>query len=581
MTSDNTSVLPSHTVQQDLANNFAKFFDNKIKTIRDNLNVDNTGQSLSVSIQDMCTSQLLNFQPVSTDTISKIICKAPAKSCSLDPIPTHLLKECLPSLLPFITQLINQSITSGYVPSSFKQALVRPLLKKPSLDPESLQNYRPVANLSFISKVLERIIADQLYAYLDENDLYGKMQSAYRPKHSTETALLKIQNDVLMSLDQGQEVVLVLLDLSSAFDTIDHSLLLERLKQRYGIAGLAIEWVQSYLEGRTQCVVIDSKESSTSRNAFGVPQGSVLGPILFILYTAPLGDIIQAHGMEHTLYADDTQLYLSVKPMEHNKAKKQIEACIADIRIWMQQNKLKLNDSKTEILHVTSKNRKSDNFPSLSTGESSSKPVETVRNLGVTMDNQLTMIDHVRNIAKTASYQIWRIGKIRSMLDKKSTEILMHAFVTSRIDYCNSLLTGLPSYLISHLQRIQNTAARVVTKTRKFDHISQVRKDLHWLPVSERIEYKVLLLTYKALHGEAPRYITNLIRRYVPSRQLRSSSDNKLEVPKIKTESYGARAFAAAAPAMWNSLPRYMRYCDSIDSFKTSLKTFLFSRAYK
>jgi hypothetical protein len=151
---------------------------------------------------------------------------------------------------------------------------------------------------------------------------------------------------------------------------------------------------------------------------------------------------------------------------------------------------------------------------------------------------------------------------------------------TAELPYCNSLVIGLPSYLLNQLQRIQNTAAGVVTKTKKFNQITQVRKDLHWLPVSERIVYKVLLITYKALHGEAPQYISQLITPYVPSRHLRSSSRNLLEVVRVKTKLYGARSFAAAAPVMWNSLPCHIRDCDNINVFKSNLKTFLFSKAY-
>ena len=581
MTSDSAIVLPSYSVPKDLANKFSNFFNDKIMTIRKNLNLNNANESLSVKIHENCTSQLLSFQTVTQEEVSKLIGKAPSKSCQLDPIPTFLVKECLSSLLPFITHMINQSISSGKVPRIFKQALVKPLIKKPTLDAENLQNYRPVANLSFISKVLERIIANQLHVYLEKNDLHERMQSAYRPKHSTETALLKIQNDVLLSLDKGNEVILVFLDLSAAFDTIDHFLLLERLRNRYGLTGLAWDWIKSYLENREQYVVINDKRSSASTTSFGVPQGSVLGPIMFILYTAPLGDIIRAHGMEHTLYADDTQLYISVKPSGHVAAAGKIEACLKDIRLWMQQNKLKLNDSKTELLHATSKHKVSEVFPSVSIGESKSNPVAKVRNLGVILDKNFTMTDHIHHVTKTASHHIWKIGKIRKMLDRKSTETLVHAFVTSRLDYCNSLLIGLPSHLIKQLQRIQNTAARVVTKTKKFDHVSHIMRDLHWLPVRDRIVYKVLILTFKALHGEAPNYISNMVIRYVPPRNLRSSSKNQLEVPKVKTKLYGERAFAAASPNLWNSLPKNITNCDDMNVFKSMLKTFLFSNAYK
>ena len=358
------------------------------------------------------------------------------------------------------------------------------------------------------------------------------MQSAYRPVHSTETALLKIHNDMLLSVDNGDEVVLLLLDLSAAFDTIDHSLLLKRLRSRYGITDLALKWLSSYIQGRKQSVIIGDSSSSTADMNCGIPQGSVLGPILFAMYTASLGDIIRAHGVKYMFYADDTQLYISVAPRNHREAATKIEACVNDVRHWMILNKLQINDSKTEMLHVTSKHRASEPFHQLSVGKELITPVQKIRNLGVFMDSNLSMLTQIKTITKTASYNIWKIGKLRQFLDKKCTESLIHAFVTSRIDFCNSLYIGLPSKLINKLQQIQNTAARVVTRTRKFEPITPIRQALHWLPVKERIEFKMLLLCYKALNNQAPCYLANMLQPYVPSRKLRSSSGGLLVYTK-------------------------------------------------
>ena len=177
-----------------------------------------------------------------------------ATSCDLDPAPTPLLKECLDTLLPSITKLINLSLTSGIVPSCFKHALVKPLLKKPSLDPEDLKNFRPVSNLPFLSKVLEKVVAKQLSSYMTDNNLHEVMQSAYKARHSTETALLRVQNDILLDMDKKLGVILVLLDLSAAFDTIDHDILLRRLSERIGISGTAHLWFSSYLKDRSHAI---------------------------------------------------------------------------------------------------------------------------------------------------------------------------------------------------------------------------------------------------------------------------------------------------------------------------------------
>ena len=209
-------------------------------------------------------------------------------------------------------------------------AVVKPLLKKPTLDPDILANYRPISNLPFISKILEKTVANQLCDYLHRNSLLEDFQSGFRKHHSTETALLKVTNDLLMASDSGHVSILVLLDLSAAFDTIDHKILLQRL-EHIGIKGTALEWFKSYLSDRFQFVNVNNKSSIHTKVRHGVPQGSVLGPILFTLYMLPLGNIIRKHHINFHCYADDTQLYLSIKPDETNQVDK-LQDCLKDIK---------------------------------------------------------------------------------------------------------------------------------------------------------------------------------------------------------------------------------------------------------
>ena len=293
-----------------------------------------------------------SFHSVSQQEVRKIIISSKPTTCSLDPIPTPLLIQFLDQLLPTITTIINNSLLSGSFPDSFKTAVVKPLLKKSSLDPNVLKNYRPVSNLSFLSKVLEKVILKQLFEYLNTHSLLSPNQSAYRPAHSTETALLKVTNDIRTALDKGDVTFLTLLNLSAAFDTIDHSLLFHILSYTYGISGTALSWIQSYLTNRTQSVTIESFSSSSSPLFFGVPQGSVLGPILFIMYTQPLHSLIQSHSILDQSFADDTQLYKSCKPKDTKQTLQSMQTCIADVKSWMTQHKLKLNDDKTEALLI-------------------------------------------------------------------------------------------------------------------------------------------------------------------------------------------------------------------------------------
>ncbi|XP_056444340.1 uncharacterized protein LOC130380935, partial [Gadus chalcogrammus] len=519
---------------------------------------------------------------ISFRNIKLINRKAKTTTCQLDPLPTSLVKACLPSISPMITNIINSSLTTGTVPPTLKLAAITPILKKPGADPTDLNHYRPISNLPFISKTLERVVAAQLQSHLDTNNLHEPFQSGFRPKHSTETALVKITNDLLLAADSGLLTILILLDLSAAFDTISHPLLLDRLAG-IGITGAALSWFTSYLTGRQQFVQLSNHKSGCSGVSLGVPQGSVLGPLLFTTYLLPLGTLLRHHGVHFHCYADDTQVYISTKPTAAIPPTSLI-TCLEEIRSWLSRNFLKLNGNKTEALLIGSKSTltKSQHTPApLIIIDGFPVPFSSkVKSLGVILDNTLSFAPHIHNITRTAFFHLRNIARLRPSLTQSSTEILVHSFVTSRIDYCNALLTGLPTKLINRLQIIQNSAARIITRTKSSDHITPVLIQLHWLPVHYRIQYKTLLLTYKALHNLAPSYLCDLLQEYTPSRSLRSTSAGLLCIPISRLTSMGARSFSCSAPRLWNSLPPHIKQSDTITTFKSQLKTHLFKLAH-
>ena len=256
------------------------------------------------------------FTQVTQDEIGKIISKSPTKSCLLDPLPTFLIKECIDILLPSITKLVNCSLREGLVPDGFKNAVATPLIKKASLPVDDLKNYRPVSGLSFISKLVECVVAKQLVDHIHRHGLDNPYQSAYRSGHSTETALLSIKNDIHLSLSRGEATALVLLDLSAAFDTIDHTTLLSCLLDWFGVGGSVLKWFSSYFTECFQSVKIGSTLSDLQKLLFGIPQGSVLGPLLFFLYTSPLSTLIGKHkGVKFHFYADNSQFYVHLSHM--------------------------------------------------------------------------------------------------------------------------------------------------------------------------------------------------------------------------------------------------------------------------
>ena len=236
---------------------------------------------------------------------------------------------------------------------------------------------------------------------------------------------------------------------------------------------------------------------------------------------------------------------------------------------------------KTEFLIIGQKNSTSSNLEYCLTLDGCSvKSSSSVRNLGVLFDTNLSFESHVSSICKTAFYHLKNISKLRHMLSMQNAEQLVHAFMTSRLDYCNALLGGCPARLINKLQLVQNAAARVLTRTRKYDHISPVLATLHWLPIKHRIHFKILLITYKAPNGLAPQYLSELLTHYTPSRLLRSQNSGQLIIPRISKSTAGGRSFSYLAPKLWNSLPSIVREADTLCQFKSRLKTHLFTMAY-
>ena len=263
--------------------------------------------------------------------------------------------------------------------------------------------------------------------------------------------------------------------------------------------------------------------------------------ILYLLYTSPLGDIIRRHDMNFHFYADDCQVYFSLDSVSSDTVTR-IEACLQDIATWMSLNKLK-NGDKTELLVIGSCKLSALQLPSFTAIDGSViEPLHFARNIGVTFDNKLNIEHQVSAICKSAFFNIRSISRIRKFLSVDSAKALVHAFVTCRLDNCNSLLYGLPKHLVHRLQLAQNCAARLILCGRKHDHVTPLLKELHWLPVEQRIIFKILLLTFKALNNLYPSYISDLLETYKPTKSLRSSSRNLLAIPRSKLKSYGDRA---------------------------------------
>jgi Reverse transcriptase (RNA-dependent DNA polymerase) len=388
-------------------------------------------------------------------------------------------------------------------------------------------------------------------------------------------------------MDRRQISLLALFDVSAAFDTVDHQILLQRLSVSFGLTDKPLAWLRSFLSERTNLAVFGSSRSRWFPSPFGVPQGSVLGPLLYIIYTAGIGALLNAYGLLHQLYADDIQAY--VHCFAGNAADSVLLMCRAmdALSAWLASNRLLLNSSKTQFIWLGGGRQLAkvdraliaEMFPHISFSQ-------TVRDLGVTLDQELSLSQHVNAVTRSCYYQLRQLRVVSRSLSHEAAVVLVHAFVTSRLDHCCSILAGLPLELLGRLDRVLRAAARLVGHIPKYAPVSVYMRDvLHWLPVHQRISYRVAALVRRCLAGNAPSYLRDLccpVSQVEGRQTLRSSTRGLLIVPFSRTSLRQCRDFSVVGPSIWNELPVDMRLLSqiSLSTFCKLLKSYFFRRGW-
>ena len=455
-------------------------------------------------------------------------------------------------------------------------------LKKLGLDINDPSNYRPITNLGTLSKILEQLALSQLRPYITGSPNFNRNQSAYRSAHSTETALLKIANDIRCNMEQSSATCLLSLDISAAFDALDHKVLLARIEEVFGVSGSVLGWLSSFLTDRRNFVSLGDgvgKDSLVSPMTSGVPQGSTLGPLLFSLFVSPIGKVVEDCGGDYHQYADDTQLYMRLAP--GLDCARTLSKCVDSVAIWFLQNGLKLNPSKTESIIFGTVPKLKTIATQQHTPECLGLPIvptDAVKILGVTLDNSLTLNKHVTNIVSSCNYHIRALNHIRPSLTHEAAVAIACSLVNTRLDYCNSLLFSTSLQNITRLQRVQNNLARAVLNLKRRDSMAHHIRALHWLPINERIAYKLAVITYVALNTGQPSYLAGCLQKHSSARQLRSSSQHLLHTPFCSIKAADS-AFKFSAPKVWNSLSNHTKSANSLADFKCRLKTELFTRS--
>ena len=568
--------FPENISDQNLSEDFADFFLSKIEKIREKFT-----DKPALNLPDREAPRLTKFSTLTAKQVTEVINSMKTKSCEMDPVPTTLLKELLHIWIPSITHIVNLSLDRGEFSEHWKCAIVRPLLKKKGLE-LNLKNYRPVSNLKFISKVVEKAVLVQFLDHCQHFDLLPDYQSAYRKDASCETAVLKLCNEILWSMEKQEILACVLLDLSAAFDTVDHEQLLRVLQLSYGISDSALHWYNTYLRPRSFKVCVNQAYSSERELSFSVPQGSSSGANIFTAYCQSIISEIPA-GVTLQGFADDHFAHKRFKASSRDQETSTIttlESTMLNIKNWMDSARLKMNPDKTEFIMFGHPRQ---------LAKTTTKQIEVcgdpitlssnVRCLGAHLDSALSLKTHISNKCKSAMLNIKKIKCVRHHLNREACEIIVNGLVLSHLDYCNAILCGLPDVSINKMQRVQNIAAKLILKRHWSESSKLVIHELHWLSIRYRIVFKVLCIVHKCIFGNAPMYLKNLLTRNPGSgRTLRSStnSDNLLIIPRTVRKTFADRSFSVFGPRNWNSLPNDLRLIENYQLFKKKLKTHLF-----
>jgi len=576
--SDRSPSCRSDDDNSSLCHTFSNFFTDKITSLKRAVATE------TVALGTPCPpdnhhkgTSFHDLAPVTSDEVRRVLSSIPAKSSPLDFVPTSLIKQCDSVFAEIIARLANLSFACGIFPSKYRFSAVSPLLKKPNLNPDDPANFRPISNLNNISKILERLFLNRFQPHVCQCDNFSPVQSAYRRNYSTETALLHTLDKIYTSADHGKPTLLVSLDFSAAFDTIDHCTLLNRLSKSFGLSGCSLAWIESYLSERYQCVRAGQASSPRTLCHTGVPQGSVLGPLLFSCYISPISSLASAFGVNVQQYADDTQIYIALTASELAAELSRLSTCLSALHDWFCHNGLALNSSKSESILFGTRQRL-HNFPAVSPPSISASTIEiseTIKILGVTLDKHLTFKQHTQSLCRNIHFHTRALRHIRPVLTDSMAATVAASVVQSRLDYANALLHGTLASNIHKLQCAQNSLSRVVLPHHSGSASSRL-SHLHWLPVRRRIQYKIALLTHKSLLTNQPPYLRNLLHVYHPSRCLRSSNQNLLCTPSCTTN-FSRRSFSFSAPTIWNELPAAIREANTLNTFKRHLKTHLTS----
>ena len=574
------SILPSkshHSIKEvivdgkpfseptDVANHFNDFFVNvglELAQAFDNTNIS------SAPGPDLTSYHHLQFSNIEVDFVCKqLLNLGTGKATGIDGLNSKLLKAGAHQIAKPLTHIMNCSISTATIPPEWKTAIVTPIFKSGTRS--DCSNYRPISVLPVVSKILERAVHRQVYNHLLDHNLLTDTQSGFRPQHSTLTAAIDVTDDILSNMDNGKLTGAVFLDLKKAFDTVDHQVLLSKLA-KLGILNTELTWFTNYLSNRYQCTVVNNAHSEYKCIPVGVPQGSILGPLLFICFINDLPNVISESKI--ILYADDTAIMYNAPTV--SEVNEVLNKEVASVSMWMAKNKLTVNASKTKVMLFGSQRKTKNATLNVHLKNIKLEQVPVFKYLGLWFDPHLKWDTHINKVASKISQKTGVLRRIRQYIDQSTMCMLYNAIVLPHIDYCCPIWSSAPSKYVNKIQILQNHAARLTLGCKVRDkHVSEIYEELKWMNVQQRCNYFKATLMYKCINGLAPENLAQSVRdRKLPhSYCTRSQSSGNIYIERSRTD-WGRRTFRDSGARLWNNLPTYVKNSVNVQSLKMNLK---------
>ena len=562
------TVEPEH-ITQEKANDYNHYFATVGEEIQKKLN-------LRTHLNNFDGILGFNFIPENEESIKKLIDKIRkdvATGC--DDIGARLIKDASEVLSPLLAEIINIGYQTSVFPDCMKTASIKALHKKE--DPDKITNYRPISILPTLSKIFERAATDQLVEHLEKNNLLSKHQHAYQRRHSTQTCLVEVINYLYRLIDQKKWTAIASLDLSKAFDSISHSLLLNKLA-KLEMSEETLLWIKSYLSNRKQKTKFKNYTSEEMVVTSGVPQGSIIGPLLFLCFTNDIAAVFEGK-CKIVSYADDTQLLIDASNLD--ELIKKIENIITLAQQWYTANSMKNNIGKTEVLIINNKNADLRNIRIKVKDEGkliTIKPQTYIKVLGILIDNQLNWTKQILHVKRKATNSIRNLHRINHLLPTKLKVNLYNSLVVPHFDYADVVWGGCTKTDSQRLQIAQNFAAKSITGNKKYDSASQSLSKLRFLNLQQRRMIHETVYTHKSLLQLNPHNTNTTYLQQRPTSNTRNSTIGKLNLPKHRTTKFQNSPLYRTIKS-WNCCPNNLPQ-NNIKQHKTHLQKHLINTSY-